>query len=334
MEDVVSAAERRQWRLQEKLKRELGPVVLEALATPDVVEIMLNPDGRIWVDVFGIGMHDTGARMTADQAESLLGTVAMMLNTVVNAEHPILEGELPMNGSRIGGLIPPIVSNPTFAIRKRAGHVYTLAHYMRSGSLRVEQAEILRTAVRARENILIVGSTGSGKTTFANALLSEISSRASPNERIVILEDTVELQCSAVNRVELRTTDKADMTQLLRTTMRLRPDRIIVGEVRGAEALVLLKAWNTGHPGGITTIHANGCHAALVRLEQLIQEANVPPQPRLIAEAVDLVVWIVRTPIGRRIEGITKVRGWTPETGYQFLDLARARLGQPSQSVT
>jgi type IV secretion system protein TrbB len=316
MEDVISVAERQRLRLEEKLKRELGPVVLTALADPTVVEVMLNPDGRIWVDALGAGMRDTGERMKPAQAESLLGTVAMMLNTVVNSEHPILEGELPIDGSRIGGALPPVVSNVTFAIRKRASRVYTLAHYMRSGVLEVEHAKILRAAISARENILIVGSTGSGKTTFANALLHEISSQANATERIIILEDTVELQCAAENRVELRTTDHVDMTKLLRATMRLRPDRIIVGEVRGGEALALLKAWNTGHPGGIATIHANNCAAGLVRVEQLIQEANVPPQPRLIAEAIDLIVWIVRGPTGRRLQEVVRVRGWTQETGY------------------
>jgi len=303
--------ERRRLRLQEKLKRELGPTILDALADPNVVEVMLNPDGKLWVDVLGVGMRDTGAHMKPTQAESLLGTVAMMLNSVVNAEHPILQAELPLDGSRIGGVLPPVVSSPAFAIRKRAALVYTLADYVRSNILEPAQAEALRDAIRARENILIVGSTGSGKTTFANALLHEISLQARPGERIVVLEDTVELQCPAENRVELRTSDFADMTQLLRTTMRLRPDRIVVGEVRGAEALALLKAWNTGHPGGLATIHANNCAGGLARLEQLIQEANVPPQPPLIAEAVNVVVWIAQTSAGRRIKEIVRVRGWT-----------------------
>ncbi|MBC5826836.1 MAG: P-type conjugative transfer ATPase TrbB [Candidatus Eremiobacteraeota bacterium] len=315
MEDALPSAERRRFRLHEKLKRELGPTVLDALADPSVVEIILNPDGKLWVDALGSGMQDTGTHMKAAQAESLLGTVAMMLNSVVNAEHPILQAELPLDGSRIGGVLPPVVSSPAFAIRKRAALVYTLADYVRSNILEPAHAEALCDAIRARENILIVGSTGSGKTTFANALLHEISLQARQGERIVVLEDTVELQCVAPNRVELRTSDFVDMTQLLRTTMRLRPDRIVVGEVRGAEALALLKAWNTGHPGGLATVHANNCGGGLVRLEQLIQEANVPPQPRLIADAVNIVVWIAQTSTGRKIKEISRVQGWT-EVGY------------------
>jgi type IV secretion system protein VirB11 len=316
MDERLSSGELRQRRLNEKLKRELGPTVMAALESPDVVEVMLNPDGRLWLDEFGTGMRDTGATMSPAQAESLLGTVALMLNTVINADHPLIEGELPIDGSRIGGALPPVVANPTFAIRKRASRVFTLADYVKSGVLERNHADVLRAAVVARENILIVGSTGSGKTTFANALLQEISTSAGPGERIVILEDTVELQCAVSNRVELRTTDSVDMTRLVRATMRLRPDRIVVGEVRGAEALALLKAWNTGHPGGIATIHANSCIAGLVRLEQLIQEANVVAQPALISEALTIVVEIVRTSQGRHVDHVQRLRGWTAANGY------------------
>jgi P-type conjugative transfer ATPase TrbB len=321
MGDAPSVADRRRARLEEKLRRELGPNILAALADPNVVEIMLNPDGRLWLDVLGAGMHDTGERIESAQAESLLGTVAMMLGTVVNAEHPILEGELPFEGSRIGGALPPVTANPTFAIRKRAIRLFTLEDYVNSGALDPERPEMLRTAIGKRENILIVGSTGSGKTTFANTLLHVVANEAGSSERIVILEDTVELQCAAANRVELRTNERIDLAKLLRTTMRLRPDRIIVGEVRGAEALTLLKAWNTGHPGGISTIHANNCLAALTRLEQLIEEAHVPPQPKLIAEAVNIVIWIARTSSGRRIQEISRVRGWTLDRGYELEEI-------------
>jgi P-type conjugative transfer ATPase TrbB len=321
MEDAPSVADRWRARLEEKLRRELGPNILAALADPNVVEIILNPDGRLWLDVLGAGMHDTGERIDSAQAESLLGTVAMMLGTVVNAEHPILEGELPFGGSRIGGVLPPVTANPTFAIRKRAIRLFTLEDYVNSGALDPERPEMLRTAIGKRENILIVGSTGSGKTTFANTLLHVVANEAGSSERIVILEDTVELQCAAANRVELRTNERIDLAKLLRTTMRLRPDRIIVGEVRGAEALTLLKAWNTGHPGGISTIHANNCLAALTRLEQLIEEAHVPPQPKLIAEAVNIVIWIARTSSGRRIQEISRVRGWTLDRGYELEEI-------------
>lgn len=305
-------------RLIEKLKRELGPVVLSALADPSVVEVMLNGDGSIWLDVVGKGMINTGSTLPAQQSMSAMATIASMLETVVTSDKPILEGELPLDGSRFEGLIPPNVPSPVFAIRKKALLVYTLDNYVASNIMTEAQALAIREAVRNRENVLIVGGTGTGKTTLANAILAEI---ADSDDRIILIEDTVELQCRAKNRVELRTSESADMIRLLRATMRMRPDRIVVGEVRGAEALALLKAWNTGHPGGCATVHANSAEAGLVRLEQLIQEANVPPQPALIAEAVNVIVSIKRTVEGRRIEQVCRVAGYTARSGYKLVDI-------------
>jgi hypothetical protein len=152
------------------------------------------------------------------------------------------------------------------------------------------QAEFLAHAVRERQNILIAGGTSTGKTTLANALLAEI---AATGDRVLVLEDTVELQCAARDHVPLRTrAGVVSMTELVRSTMRLRPDRVVVGEVRGAEALDLIKVWGTGHPGGIATIHAGSALGALLRLEQLILEVAVNPPRALIAEAVNVVVYI------------------------------------------
>ena len=306
----LTLADQKRQLVREKLVRELGPTIMEALADPKVVEIMLNPDGILWVDVLGEGMRDTGVRMGGAKAENLLGTIAAMLDVTINVEHPILQGELPIDGSRVQGVLRPVVSNPSFAIRKRASMVFTLANYVERGILDAGHADVLRQAVADRENILIVGSTGSGKTTLANALLHEMSIVAGTSQRIVIIEDTVELQCSAPNVVSMRTSDYVDMTQCLKVTMRLRPDRIVVGEVRDHAALALLKAWNTGHPGGLCTIHANGAAAGLLRLEQLIAESkNVQPQPVLIAEAVNVIAFITRTASSRRVTEILRTRG-------------------------
>jgi type IV secretion system protein VirB11 len=177
------------------------------------------------------------------------------------------------------------------------------------------QKEQLEIAIRDRKNILVAGGTGSGKTTLANALIAEIV-QAHPEHRLVIIEDTAEIQCSAENAVLLHATDNVDMLRLLKATMRLRPDRILVGEVRGPEALALLKAWNTGHPGGVATVHANSAAAGLIRMEQLIAEATPTPIPVLIGEAVDLVVSIVKTPIGRKVHEILQVLGYSPQDGY------------------
>jgi P-type conjugative transfer ATPase TrbB len=332
-------------RLEEKLRRELGSAVLDALTDPRVIEIMLNPDGHLWVDELGAGMRDTGAQIAPAQAENLLGTIAATLGSVITSERPILEGELSLDGSRICGLLPPVVVGPTFCIRKAAALVYSLDDYVRDGILdaaisaevvSIERpparghAAILRHAIRARENILVVGGTQSGKTTLANGLLHELATSIGSSQRILTIEDTRELRCTVANHVALRMTETVDMTRLVRTALRLRPDRIIVGEVRGAEALAMLKAWNTGHPGGLATVHANDAHAGLIRLEQLVQEANVPPQPALIAEAVDLIVVIVRTSTGRKITEIARVHG-VSASGYELEHFEPATDDSPPQ---
>ena len=306
-------------RLSEKLRRELGPVVLKALSDPDVIEIILNPDGRIWVESHTAGMSQTDASMAPTQAENLIGTVAAALNAVANPQNPIIEGELPLTGSRFEGLLPPIAPSPCFVIRKRASVLYTLDHYVKDNIVTRAQAIALRDAIAKRRNIVIAGGTGSGKTTLVNALIHEMVSLGDQAERFVIIEDTLELQCAARNALQLHTTDAADMTRLVRATMRLRPDRIIIGEVRGKEALALLKAWNTGHPGGITTLHANSASAALLRLLSLVEEAGVPAQPQLIAEAVNLLAFMERTSItGRRLTELVHVEGYIKRTGFKL----------------
>jgi type IV secretion system protein VirB11 len=288
-------------------------------------------------------MRDTGTRISAAQAENLLGTVAATLGCVITPERPILEGELSLDGSRFCGLLPPVVLGPAFCIRKAAALVYSLNDYVRDGildgSMHVDvisldrppssgHADALRHAIRTRQNILVVGGTQSGKTTLANGLLHEMSATVGTSQRVLTIEETRELRCTVPNCVALRTTETVDMTRLVRTALRLRPDRIIVGEVRGAEALAMLKAWNTGHPGGIATVHAHDAHAGLIRLEQLVQEANVPPQPALIAEAVDLIVVIVRTPSGRKITEIARVRG-ARASGYELDHIDPATADKP-----
>lgn len=273
-------------RIDEKLRRELGPVVLSLLDEPDVIEIMLNADSQLWVERFGQAMELAGT-MPPSQAESLMATVASSLNTVITRENPILECELPLDGSRFEALIPPVVSTPVFTIRKKASKVFSLDEYVQSGVMTNAQKQVIVRAIEDRKNILIVGGTGSGKTTLTNAMIAHIT-KSDPDHRLVIIEDTAEIQCQAKNAVILRATDQVDMLRLLKATMRLRPDRILVGEVRGLEALTLLKAWNTGHPGGVCTIHANNALAGLIRLEQLIAEATQAPMQMLIGEAVDL----------------------------------------------
>ena len=301
-------------RQSEALRRAMGTEILTPLEDPKIVEIMLNPDGTLWVDRLGEGMQQTG-RIDAVRALTIVNTVAAMLDTVVTPQQPILECELPLDGSRFEALIPPLVERASFALRKKATLVFTLDDYVAKGIMTHAQRQALEEAVAGRLNVLVSGGTGTGKTTLSNAILDAVA-RLDGEHRIVVIEDTRELQVNAENVVFLRTSDNSGMTRLLRATMRLRPDRIVVGEVRDGSALALLKAWNTGHPGGVGTVHANDASAALIRIGQLIQEAGVPPNPELIAEAVNVVVSIKRTADGRRVEEVAAVRGWSSSGGF------------------
>jgi len=314
----ASAHNVREERLRRKLHRELGPVVLEALADEKTIEVMVNPDGLVWWDQLEDGQSLLPDEFSAERAESLVGTVAALLDTVANQDHPIVEGELPFFGFRFEGLVPPVTPRATVTIRKHSSRVRTLDDYLTEERISALHVDTLREAVDARWNIIVTGGTASGKTTFVNALLHEKVKLSHPNHRFVILEDTVELQCAAPNRVPLRTSEVADLTRLVRATMRLRPDAIIVGEVRGREALDMLKAWNTGHPGGICTVHANSARAALSRLDQLVQEAGVPSQPFLLADAVDLIVALQE----RTVCEVLRVQGFDPTRGFELEGLA------------
>lgn len=304
-----------QIRLIEKLKREMGPICLNALKNQNVIEIMLNSDGTLWVEEIGEPIQQVGV-LEETKAKALLGTIASYLNTTITAQNPIIECELPIDGSRFEGLLPPIVSRPTFSIRKKASKIFTLEDYYHQKIVTKEQYQLIKQAIynpndqrASKKNILIVGGTGSGKTTLANAIIDGIV-KQTPEDRVVIIEDTAEIQCAAKNNVILRTSNEVSMLTLLRATMRLRPDRILVGEVRGAEALDLLKSWNTGHSGGIATVHANSARAGLIRLEQLIAEATQAPMQTLISEAIDIIIFISKTSQGRMVKEVIEVIGY------------------------
>ncbi len=304
-----------QIRLIEKLKREMGSVCLNALNNQNVIEIMLNSDGTLWVEEIGEPIQQVGV-LEETKAKALLGTIASYLNTTITAQNPIIECELPIDGSRFEGLLPPIVSRPTFSIRKKASKIFTLEDYYHQKIVTKEQYQLIKQAIynpndqrASKKNILIVGGTGSGKTTLANAIIDGIV-KQTPEDRVVIIEDTAEIQCAAKNNVILRTSNEVSMLTLLRATMRLRPDRILVGEVRGAEALDLLKSWNTGHSGGIATVHANSARAGLIRLEQLIAEATQAPMQTLISEAIDIIIFISKTSQGRMVKEVIEVIGY------------------------
>lgn len=311
-------------RRRAMLRTAMGPAIEAALGDPRVIEIMVNPDGALRVDVLGEGRVDTDVHIAPEQVERIIRLVASHARAEVHAASPIVSAELPPHGEGAGerfeGVLPPVSLAPCFSIRKPAARIHTLADYVADGIMPVEAAEMLRAAVLDHRSILVVGGTSSGKTTLANALLAEM---AALDERLVLIEDTRELQSPAPDTVALRTRQGvATIADLVRSTLRLRPDRIIVGEVRGPEALDMLKAWNTGHPGGIATIHANGASAALHRLEGLVQEAVVTVPRHLIAEAIDLIVVISGRGLARRISAIASLEGFDPVRGeYRLHEL-------------
>ena len=315
---MISAQQIQERRRDELLRRQLGPHLLAAIGDPKITDIIINEDGRVWFEAHGKGLFAAGFTLPESHRESLIGTVAAALGTVADADHPIVEGELTIERIRFEGLMPPVVRRPCVAMRKPAQVLYTLDDYVRDGIISGGQAGIFRDAIDRRENIVIGGGTGSGKTTLGGALINEMVARSDPNERYVIIEDTLEIQCRAQNVVQLHTAEAADLTRLVRATMRLRPDRIIIGEVRGAEALGLLKAWATGHPGGVTTLHANSAAAVLTRLSSLVQEAGVPPQPELIAETIKLIAFIARTARGRRVTELVRVEAYDAREGFKL----------------
>ncbi|WP_206736105.1 P-type conjugative transfer ATPase TrbB [Bradyrhizobium betae] len=289
------------------LRSALGAAIAGYLEDDSIVEVMLNPDGRLWIDRLSSGLIDTGETLSAADGERIVRLVAHHVGAEVHAGSPRVSAELPGTGERFEGLLPPVVAAPAFAIRKPAVAVFTLDDYVAAGTMTSEQAKALRNAVAVRKNILVAGGTSTGKTTLTNALLAEV---AKTSDRVVLIEDTRELQCKAPNLVALRTKDGvATLSDLVRSSLRLRPDRIPIGEVRGAEALDLLKAWGTGHPGGIGTIHAGTALGALRRLEQLIQEAVITVPRALIAETINFVAVLAGRGADRRLAELALVMG-------------------------
>ena len=310
----IKAAKARSARM---LDTAFGPAVTDHLQDPDVLEVMLNPDGALWLDRLSTGLEPTDARISASDGERIIRLVAHHLGVEVDEDRPRVTAELPGTGERFEGLLPPIVSGPSFAIRKPAVAIFGLDDYVAAGIMPEGAARTLRQAVIDRRNILVVGGTSTGKTTLVNALLAVIADSA---DRIVLIEDTRELQCAAPNLVAMRTRAGAvSLSDLVRSALRLRPDRIPIGEVRGPEALDLIKAWGTGHPGGVGTLHAGSVQGALHRLEQLIQEAVVTVPRPLIADTIDLIAVLDGRGGARRLVELTAVDGLSADGAYRLI---------------
>lgn len=320
-------------RLLESIETNLGPQVTAALADPRVIEIMLNPDSSLWVERFGLGMERVGT-IAPDKAEVAIRFIASLLRTEVSEQRPRLKGELPLDDSRFQGMLPPVVERPSFSIRKKAARVFTLADYVAAGNLAPEAKAILEEAVAGHKNIVVAGGTGSGKTTFGNALIEAIA-RLTPDDRLVVIEDTRELQPKSHNVFCLKTSDTVTMDDLLVDSLRLRPDRILVGEVRDGAALTMVNAWNTGHDGGLATVHANSAEETLGRIEDMIALGTfIPatktyvarvPVPRAIGRAINYVVFMEKALGRRQVTAITAV-GY--EGGYKFKTIYRAKGGR------
>jgi type IV secretion system protein VirB11 len=304
------------------LRSALGSAIAAWLDEPQVAEIMLNADGRLWVDRLDTGMAATEERLAPAQAERIIRLVAHHVGAEVHRGAPRVSAELPEGGERFEGLLPPVVAEPVFSIRRPASLPLALADYVAAGTMTATAAAYLAQAVQSHANILVAGGTSTGKTTLTNALLAIASAG---NDRIILIEDTRELRCDAANVVALRTAPGVTMTDLVRSSLRLRPDRVPVGEVRGPEALDLLKAWGTGHPGGIGTIHAGTATAALHRLEQLILEAIAHVPRALIAETIDVIAVLTGRGVERRLSELVRVEGLAPDGSYRILPLIPAQ---------
>lgn len=323
-------------RYGEMMARYLGPIILGAFADDDVTEIYLNPqDGAVRFDTRARGRVDSGARLDPHRVEMFLNAVAASLGLMLGPDHPRLEAELPalgFRGSRLQGFVPPVTPAPAFNIRKPPAVVYSLDDYVAAGMVSVAQRGEFRRAVLEHRNILIAGGTNSGKTTLANALLKEVTDLF-PTERLVILEDTVELQCVATDHLALRTGPNVTLAQLVKSALRTSPTRIVVGEVRGSEALDLLDAWATGHPGGVATVHASSAEGALLRLDRLAQRANVPPQHHLVAEAIHLIAVVEGSNAGRRVADLVRVAGLDRAGRYVLHRSATTAVTPSGESV-
>lgn len=285
---------------KKSIESKIGQLILQKLKDPDIKDISLNPDGSLWEDRIGKGWIKIGT-MDNELAKGFLNAVASFMDVRFNYDEPILQGELPnfepFNGERIQAMMPPNTSNYQFTIRKPSIKIMTLLDYVQDGTLKEQLSHAMELGISERKNILIAGGTGTGKTTLANALLEAIA-RITPNDRLYIIEDTIELRPTSLNCVATRTSPTADMDDLLASALRNAPKRIILGEIRRREAFTFIDALNTGHEGGLATIHANSCIDALYRLENILKKWGFVPNREEIATAINMVIHLKRG-IGR-----------------------------------
>ena len=301
-------------RLKKQLEVLLGSQIYSYLNDDSIFEVIANPDGNIFLKTTE-GDKKSSYNLPADKRRQIINQIAGYVNIVANTEKPLPAAEF--FNMRFQGFLPPIVKAPAFNIRKHSKRVFLLDEYVQKGIMTERQRQIILKAVKDKKNIVVAGGTGSGKTTLLNAILAEISQT---KDRVVIIEKEPELQCIAENRLSLQATDEISMDALLKATLRATPDRIIVGEVRGGEALTLLDAWNTGHNGGASTIHANSAKSTLTRLNQLVARVLDKNTEYVIGEAVDIIIYIECIGVQRKIDSILKVVEYDKKTEEYILE--------------
>jgi type IV secretion system protein VirB11 len=292
----------------------------ELYRDPDTVELIVNEDGRVWLDTLKESSIDTGLFIPEGARTTIIELMADSMGELANRDRPFVSAIFPESLERFQGQLPPLVLAPTFSIRMPARKVITLDEQVARGTLSPTHAAVLRQALVERRNIIISGATGSGKSTFANSLLAET---CLSGDRHVIIQDLPELRTVAKNATILftRASNPVITAQaLLVIALRLRPDRIHIGECRDGMTLrELFKAWNTGHPGGLTTLHADSVEDVLYRAEDLIAEVSTQIPHRQIARTVGLIVQIARTPEGRRVTDMIQNIQYDPTTArYSF----------------
>jgi len=306
---------------KEYLWEKLGRTIQQGLQDEAIFEIMLNSDGHLWFKHKQKGNIAVG-NIDESSAAAFVHALSQYEGQFLNDKTPYLDAILPFSGERVNITMPPINERIAFNIRKKAPVVFTLDDYVTSKIMTRRQAQLLTGAIEHRKNILISGSPISGKTTLANALLEKMADVVPEGHRVLILEQIPELQCQVKNLKSMTVSKHVSMNQLLWIAMRNSPDRIVVGEVRDGAALELLKAWNTGCPGGIATIHANHPQAAVQRVLDLACEVVINPPYSLAAEALDIVIQIEENlshPAGRIVTDMILVKAFDSKNKvFQF----------------